>query len=84
MKKLVIFWSLFLGTVAGVPLAFFLTEPVFLLMSVGCFIGLIVFLYHLDPKGTEEGIARKTKAQQDYDNEYGVKSYFERDKDKKK
>lgn len=84
MKNLVVFWSLFLGAVAGVPLALFLTEPLFLVVALVCFFGLIVFLYRLDPKGMEEDIAKKTKAQQDYDNEYGVTSYFDRDKDKKK
>lgn len=83
MKRTVIFGLLFLGVVVGPVLALCLTEPIFLLVAIGCFIGLIVFFYSLDPKGVEEDIARKTKAQQDYDNEYGVTSYFKRDKDKK-
>lgn len=84
MKNGIVFCLLFLGVVAGLPLALFLTEPVFLLVSLGCFIGLILFLYHLDPKGMERDIARRTKAQQDYDNEYGVTSYFPSGKDRKK
>lgn len=84
MKRTVLFGLLFLGAVVSPILALFLTEPIFLLVAIGCFIGLIVFLYSLDPKGMEEDIARKTKAQQDYDNEYGVMSYFKRDKDKRK
>ncbi len=83
MKRTVIFGLLFLGAVLGLPLALFLTEPLFLLVAIGCFIGIIVFLYALDPKGMEEDIARRTKAQQDYDNEYGVTNYFQRDKEKK-
>lgn len=82
MKRTVLFCLLFLGAVVSPVLALFLTEPVFLLVALGCFVGLIVFLYRLDPKGMERDIARKTKAQQDYDNEYGVMSYFDRDKKK--
>ncbi len=83
MKRTVIFGLLFLGAVVGPVLALCLSEPLFLLVSIGCFIGIIVFLYSLDPKGMEEDIARRTKAQQDYDNEYGVTNYFQRDKEKK-
>ena len=83
MKRVILFCLLFLGAVVSPVLALCLTEPIFLLVAIGCFIGIIVFLYCLDPKGMEEDIARKTKAQQDYDNEYGVTSYFKRDKDKK-
>lgn len=83
MKRTVLFCLLFLGVVVSPVLALFLTEPLFLLVAIGCFIGLIVFVYSLDPKGMEEDIARRTRAQQDYDNEYGVTSYFKRDKGKK-
>lgn len=84
MKKGIVFCLLFLGVVAGLPLALFLTEPVFLLVALGCFIGLMVFLYRLDPEGMERDIARRTKAQQDYDNEYGVTTYLRSGKDKRK
>lgn len=83
MKHIILFWLLFLGIVISVPLALFLTQPIFLVVALVCFVGLIVFLYRRDPKGFEEDIARRTKAQQDYDNEYGVTSYFERGKGKK-
>lgn len=81
--QLVIFMVLFWTTVLGTAFSVVLCSPFLFILGVVSFFGIIVFLYSLNPTKADKDIAKKTKAQQKYDNEYGVISYIDTDKKNK-
>lgn len=78
--RIIVFWILFWTTVFGPVLALVFTSPWLLFAGIGSFIGLLIFWYNVNPTQSNEDIAEKSKHQQAYDNEYGVISYFDKDK----